>query len=127
MADLEVVPIEIRNLDPGSHEILDEFLFPVRASIDPSATARSSDCEPMTRSALVAVHLASAGLAVEALEHLAVVLADLPAVLLSRRFTEKSLVSRPGRLVKTPRKIHRSCVRRTKTAKQDGQLGRGTG
>ena len=66
--------------------------------------ARSCEFEPKTRSTRVPVHCQLAGLAVAALEDvLAASDVAVHSVPMSSRFTKKSLVSVPGRSVKTPR------------------------
>src|ERR1700738_4868894 len=95
----KVVAIEVHHLGPGPDEVLDELRLRVRASVD---FRQSPEVEPNTKSTRWPVHLSApvfrsrpsnTSLASDAAFH---------SVPMSSRFTKKSLVSAPGRLVKTP-------------------------
>ena len=98
----DVVPVEVHDLDPGGDEVAHELLLRVVARVDlgerPQLGVRAEDeVDP------AAGPLDLAGGAVAALERLRVLGRRLStSVPRSSRLTKKSLVSVPGRSVRTP-------------------------
>ena len=97
----EVEAIKVHHLVPGCDEVVDKLLLRVSASVDFSQ-ARSWEFEPKIRSTRVPVHFSLPVLRSRPSNTSASFETAFHSVLMSSRFTKKSLVSASGCLVKTP-------------------------
>eukprot|EP01097_Dermamoeba_algensis_P009308 TRINITY_DN6527_c0_g1_i1.p1 TRINITY_DN6527_c0_g1~~TRINITY_DN6527_c0_g1_i1.p1 ORF type:complete len:152 (+),score=6.53 TRINITY_DN6527_c0_g1_i1:37-492(+) len=97
----EVESVGHHELVPHGDEVLDQLLLAIGLTVD---LGQSTELWVRTEDEVVASRgpLLGSRLAVDALEHLLVLVAGLPCGVHVEQMTKKSLVSLPGVLVKTP-------------------------
>jgi YD repeat-containing protein len=101
LAESEVETVQVHDLVPRRDKVVHELLLGVVTGVD-FRQGPQLEFEPKIRSTRVAGPLEFARCAITALEHVSSSAVAFHTVLISSRFTKKSLVSVSGRLVKTP-------------------------